>query len=202
MNSSFAYINPYSQTSQNAASWQHQLRVFQQAAGGQQPSLESLQRLYHHLQQLQSTTLDWSVTTARKFNDYCLRLVLDQQQDVVGSMNPSPVLPSLLYVMVKAMEQSDESLTYAIVVGEQHSQARKENETLLDIYQDLFLSSSSSSSLPAVSLVACVGLAVAFRSLDRLERFTSLQYCSADTTWWLSSAKTKLAAIAVELLLR
>ncbi len=102
--------------------------------------------------------------------------------------------------MIKSMEQYEESLTYAIVVEEDYLLAPNASRcNLLHVYQNLFVKSSAST---ALSSVACVGLATAWRGLDRIERLTLLQPCIADATWWLDASTNELAIAAVELLLR
>ncbi len=102
-------------------------------------------------------------------------------------------------LLTTAMEEWDDNLVYSALL--QEYEGPKETKTLLEVMADLVVGDHI-----AVHRIALVGLSTAYRSMDRLHRYLTLDPYQPDRSWWLESLNqetlSKLTSICAEVLLR
>jgi hypothetical protein len=177
---SFAYTNPYSSTPPSLENALQSL-VRSSRLGGI-PSLSVVQTVHGQLATA-SETETWTIDQAQSLTHFVLRLASSMPKNVKEI--PQSFLASL-YLWMSAMEQGwwSDSIVYAVFVDQQEDQM-----TVSDMLCQLL-------SLPKTSTIALVALARVWRTLDRLQSYTSLDPKQQDAPWWILPDKSKLRKLA------
>jgi hypothetical protein len=186
---SFAYTNPYSST---PPSLENALQsLVRSSRQGGIPSLSVVQTVQGQLATASETEI-WTVDQAQRLTQFVLRLASSMPKNVKKEIIPIPqgVLASL-YLWMSAMEQGwwSDSIVYAVFVDQQ----QEDNGITVSDMLYRFIS------IPQTYTVALVGLARVWRTLDRLQSYTTscLDPTHQDTPWWiLPDEKTKLRKLA------
>lgn len=146
------------------------------------PSLSVVQTVHGQLATA-SETETWTIDQAQSLTHFVLRLASSMPKNVKEI--PQSFLASL-YLWMSAMEQGwwSDSIVYAVFVDQQEDQM-----TVSDMLCQLL-------SLPKTSTIALVALARVWRTLDRLQSYTSLDPKQQDAPWWILPDKSKLRKLA------
>ena len=186
---SFAYTNPYSST---PPSLENALQsLVRSSRQGGIPSLSVVQKVHGQLATA-SESETWTIDQAQTLTHFVLRLASSMPKNVKEI--PQSVTASL-YLWISAMEQGwwCDSIVYAVFVDQQEDQMAVSEM----LYRLL--------AIPQTSTISLVGYARVWRTLDRLQSYTSLDPKHQDTPWWIlpdQSKLRKLASMAVTRLCR
>jgi hypothetical protein len=202
---SFQY-NPYTQPPRPSPvsaeeSLKQLLRINYQSLNP--PSTSVVQPIWDQIVTAKPGTFEWTVDLAQGLAALVLALMdpflSPGSEQVVKQIIPDGSLGTFC-LLTSAMEDWSDDLMYVALL--QEIPERDHPRSLLDILFHLVISGNDG----PVHDIALVALGTAYRSMDRLHQYLTLDPYRPDTSWWLESLDeenaSKLTSVAVQNLLK
>lgn len=162
------------------------LRNLLQSARSHSPSLEAIDSILEQ----RGTAIKWTLELAQKLTTTIVmlyeRIVEHQRRQQSGREDADHLdecFQAMLFLLVTSMESWSENVIYAVLIYEVKESKRVTN--LLELL--IHLTTTNASESTAVSCCALVGLSISYRTLDRLQQWTTLDPNRPAMDWWLDT---------------
>jgi hypothetical protein len=169
--------NPYAQPVRSSPiSAEDALQQFLRTHHNSAPAIATVRSIVDSVL-AQPSAIQWTPKLAADLSKLVLHLlqchISCRQQHAEGAL-------ATFFLLTVAMDEWDEDIMYAALIQDSGGDSKKET----NLMEVLFHLATSDDSNSAVSQLATMGLATAYRSLDRLEQQLTLDLCRPDVGWW------------------
>lgn len=162
------------------------------------PSVDSLRSILDHVM-MQPNIIQWTENLVKDLSIFVLDLLEPFVPLTDGEAHVPEEILATLALLNTSMETWDHDLVYLSLVQEHEDSKSRYN--LLDLLVDMTMYGYG-----RLRQIALVGLSTAYRSMDRLHRYLTLDPCRPDKSWWLNNLTVEkvdtLTSVCVGFLIR